>query len=214
MTLLSKEIDWLPGRHDRVPLKDHPQLARFGGDGRVHGRAKIQRQPGRVACVQLETDLDADIADEQPARAFVKINRRSQKARQQCAQRAQRNQSARVFDQERSRQIEIASTNPGPRLSRNKLGIDRVIAKVPAPSVRLGAYAAERFQKFEQADILMARTLQDRKRVDRDRRVDGDVLFVRSEAPRTEASRWPTVRQYRSSCSTQSAQLSRSRTGY
>ncbi len=49
---------------DRVALKDHAQLAGFGGDRRVHGSAEIQRQTGRVARVQLETDLDADIADE------------------------------------------------------------------------------------------------------------------------------------------------------
>ena len=69
--------------------------------------------------------------------------------------------------------------NPGPRLSRNKLGIHRVIPKFPAPPVRRGAYAAKRFQKFEQADILMAPAVQNRERVDRDRRVDGDVLLVR-----------------------------------
>ena len=50
--------------HDRVSLKDHPQLARFRGDRRVHRSAKIQGQPRRVARVQLETDLYADIADE------------------------------------------------------------------------------------------------------------------------------------------------------
>src|SRR5271169_2895029 len=87
---------------DRVPLKDHPQRARFGRDSWVYRRAKTQRQPRRVARIQLETDLYADLADEQPPRAFAKIDRRYQKARQQRAQGTKRNQSARVFDQEGS----------------------------------------------------------------------------------------------------------------
>ena len=49
---------------DWVALKDHAQLAGFGGDSRVHGSGEIERQTGRVARVELETDLDADIADE------------------------------------------------------------------------------------------------------------------------------------------------------
>src|ERR1019366_4060884 len=80
---------------------------------------------------------------------------------------------------EGSHEIKIAPTNFGARLSRNKLGIHRVIAKPPVPPFRPTAYAAQRFQKFEQADILTAPTLQNREGVDGDRRVDGDVLFVR-----------------------------------
>ncbi|MGD0215265.1 MAG: hypothetical protein ABSB87_18750 [Terriglobales bacterium] len=81
-------------RDDRVALEHHPQLARFGGDGRIHGRAEVKQQAGRIGGVEAETGLDADAADEQASRAFMKGNRRTQKSRQQPAQRRQRNQSA------------------------------------------------------------------------------------------------------------------------
>ena len=163
MTLLSKEIDGLAGETTGSRLKTIRSLPGSVEIVGFTGALKFIASRGGSARVQLKADLDANIADEQPARAFVIVDRRLQKAWQQSAQRTQGNQSVRVFDHERGRQIEIASTNPGPCLSRSKLGIHRVVSKVPAPSVGLGAYAAQRFQKFEQADILVARTLQDRK---------------------------------------------------
>src|SRR6266478_2293930 len=49
---------------NRVASKDHAQLAGFGGDSRVYGSAEIDRQTrGGGAGVELETDLDADIAN-------------------------------------------------------------------------------------------------------------------------------------------------------
>ncbi len=56
--------------------------------------------------------------------------------------------------------------NLGSRLAREKVRIDSVIAQPQTPPIGLGADSAQRFQKFEQADILTARTIQNRKRVD------------------------------------------------
>src|SRR5208282_5010001 len=63
--------------------------------------------------------------------------------------------------------------NFGPRLARNELGIDRVIPEFQPMSIRFSTYAAKRLQQIEQANIVAARTLQNRELVDRYGRVDG-----------------------------------------
>jgi hypothetical protein len=45
--------------------------------------------------------------------------------------------------------------------------------------VGFAADAAERLEKFKQADILMTCTLQNREGIDCDGRINGDVFFVR-----------------------------------
>jgi len=62
--LVVKRNRLAPRGDDRVALKDHAQLAGFGGDSRVYGSAEIDRQTRGDAGIELETDLDADIADE------------------------------------------------------------------------------------------------------------------------------------------------------
>src|SRR5208282_3269401 len=74
--------------------------------------------------------------------------------------------------------------NLGSRLAREKVRIDSVISQPQTPPIRLCADSAKRFQKFEQADILTARAIQNRERVAGDWRIDGDVLFVRREQGR------------------------------
>ena len=68
--------------------------------------------------------------------------------------------------------------NLSARLAREKVRIESVISQPQTPPIGLCADSAKRLQKFEQADILAACTIQNRERVAGDRRIDGDVLFV------------------------------------
>ena len=77
-----------------------------------------------------------------------------------------------------SGEIKIAAMNPDPSVSGKEFAIDRVISKSPAARIGLAADASQRFQKFEQADVFAAATLQNWKGVERDRRVNGNALLV------------------------------------
>ena len=155
------------------------------------GALKFSVSRGGLLASSWKLDLDADIADEQPARAFVKVDRRSQKARQQGAQRTQRNQSPRVFNQERGGQIEIASMNFGPRFSRSKLGIHRVIAEVPARGRPSGCLHGRAVPEVRAGPHTRGRHVREpagyRSRPGSRRR----YVFRRQKARRPEASRWP-----------------------
>ena len=78
--------------------------------------------------------------------------------------------------------------NLGARLAREKVRIESVISQPQTPPIGLCADSAKRLQKFEQADILAACTIQNRERVAGDRRIDGDVLFVRRGRRGTDRS--------------------------
>src|SRR5208282_2942270 len=65
------------GRDDGVAFENHSQLARFGGNGWVHGAGETEEQARRVGGIEAKTWLDADFGDEQAAGAPRKRGNRA-----------------------------------------------------------------------------------------------------------------------------------------
>jgi hypothetical protein len=126
----------------------------------------------------LKAYLYAHVADKEATRAFTKVNWGAKKAWQESGQGTERHESTSVFDEKGSWEIEIAPVNLPSGFSGHELGIHGIVAESPATSVCVGAYAAQRLEKIEHSDVLSARAIDDRERIDRDWRIDRDVLFL------------------------------------
>lgn len=168
---------WAVGGKEGISFEDHPKAAGFGRDGWVDGAAERECEVGGIVGVEFESDLDSDIADEETARAFVKVDGGSEEAGQKSGQGGDGHQSARVLDEKWGGQVEILAPNTGARSSGNEVGFDRVVAKPEGRSGGLAADAAERIKKFEESDIFVAGSFENWKGVDGNRRVDGDMFF-------------------------------------
>src|SRR5438270_6046288 len=118
-------------------------------------------------------------ADEDAAGIFVDGDRSTEKSRQQCAERAYRNEPAIIFQQKFRAQICIAALNSSPRLACLEVTFDIVVAQTPSRALGLGAYFAQWFEYFEQGYVFAAFALHERQGIVGRYGIHGEVFLWR-----------------------------------
>src|SRR5579872_6142529 len=119
------------------------------------------------------------ISHKQAARVLVESYRTTQNPRHQRTQAGQRHEAAAVLQQKIRGKIKVAAMNTCTSLSGGELTFYVVVAKLPVISIRFSADSAQRFEKFEQANIFIAITIQDRKAVVGSVGIDRNVFLFR-----------------------------------
>ena len=67
--------------------------------------------------------------------------------------------------------------NAGAVLASDKFAFDIVVADAPTSAIEFGVDSAEGVEEFEQANVIMVRSLNDGQEVVRCNRVDGEMLL-------------------------------------
>ncbi len=123
--------------------------------------------------------MSGDAADEEASGVFVQGDRSAEKARQQGRQGTDGDESAIIFDQEFPAEIGVAALHAGARLADLEISFDIVVVQAPALAFGFGADFAERFEHFEQADVVAAVALHEWERIVGGDGVDGEMLVGR-----------------------------------
>src|SRR5581483_4379165 len=126
------------------------------GNPRIYRRTEVESHPGRVRGAKLGGVRSTVLLNEQTPRGGMKCDRGAEKGREQSCECIDGHQAAVILQEEGCGQIKIAATDPSFIVVICELCVDVFEAELPALAFGLGRDAAERFEHFEEADVVVA----------------------------------------------------------
>ena len=143
-------------------IEGEADFAGFGGDGRIDGSAELKDEVRGVASGYGGGEVGGDAANKKTVGLLVESCGTSQEAREKGIEGGDGDEAASIFNDEFRGEIGVAALNAGARLVDGKFSEDVVVVQTPAGAVLFGADGAERFEEFEEADVVVALSLNDR----------------------------------------------------
>ncbi|MFZ0197607.1 MAG: hypothetical protein WB523_10155 [Candidatus Sulfotelmatobacter sp.] len=121
--------------------------------------------------------MGSDATDEKAIGLFVEGRGTSEESREKGIERRHGNETASVFKDKFGGEIGVSSLDAGAGFVDGKFAENIVVVQTPTGAVLLGADGAERFEKFEEADVVAALVLDDRQGIVGGGGIDREMFF-------------------------------------